>query len=189
MIFTETKLRGAFLIELDKKEDERGFFARAWCRNEFREHGLVDDFVQVNLSYNRRKGTLRGMHFQAEPHAEVKLMRCIRGAIFNAIVDLRPTSPTFRQWFGTELTAQNRRMLYVPKGFANGYLALEDESEVLYSVSSFYHPESEGGLRWDDPDIGIQWPEVGPLIISEKDRNWPVPSLALARASAGSARA
>jgi len=149
-------------------------FARVWCRKEFEQHGLNTDLVQCNVAFNHRKGILRGMHFQNRPHAEVKLVRCTKGAVYDAIVDLREDSDTFRQWIAVELTEDNHRMLYVPEGFAHGYLTLEDNSELFYQVSQYYAPQAEGGLRWDDPVIGIEWPAVGELMISEKDRSWPL---------------
>jgi dTDP-4-dehydrorhamnose 3,5-epimerase len=175
MFFQETKLKGAFRIELEKREDERGFFARAWCRREFAEHGLATEFVQANLSYNRKKGTLRGMHFQAEPHAEVKMVRCFRGAVYDVIIDLRPGSATCGKWIGVELTEANRTMLYVPEGFAHGFQTLTDDAELFYQVSRFYHREAERGIRWDDPTFAIEWPGAEERIISEKDRSWLVP--------------
>ena len=168
MIFTETPLAGAFVIALEPREDERGFFARAFCKNELAEHGLPNEIVQANLSFNHRRGTLRGMHMQAPPHGEDKMVRCIAGAIWDAIVDLRPGSPTYLKWFGVELSAANRLMLYVPKGFAHGYQSLTDGSEVLYMVTQFYTPGAERGLRWNDPAFGIPWP-VGDPILSPKD--------------------
>jgi dTDP-4-dehydrorhamnose 3,5-epimerase len=173
LIFYKLKLEGAYRIDLEPREDERGFFARAWCQQEFAEHGLETRIVQSNLSYNRYKGTLRGMHYQAPPHEEVKLVRCIRGSILDVIIDLRPDSPTYLQWVGVELTAANRQMLYVPRGFAHGFQTLEDDTEVFYHVSEFYHPEAERGVRWNDPQFGIQWPAVEKRILSPKDQNWP----------------
>ena len=173
MIFTPTKLEGAYLIDLDKREDERGFFARAWCRQEFEEHGLNPALVQCNVSFNKEKGTLRGMHLQVEPHQEAKLVRCTRGAIYDVIIDLRPGSKTFKQWIGAELTAENYRMLYVPEGFAHGYLTLADETETFYQVSEFYTPGAERGLRFDDPVFAIEWPGET-RVISEKDSAWPL---------------
>jgi dTDP-4-dehydrorhamnose 3,5-epimerase len=173
MIFTKTKLADAYLIDVEPHEDERGFFARAWCEQEFAEHGLETKVVQCNVSYNRLRGTLRGMHFQAPPHEEVKLVRCTRGAIYDVIVDLRPDSPTFKQWLGVELTADNRRVLYVPKGFAHGYQTLTDDSEVFYQVSEFYTPSAEGGVRWNDPAFGIEWPEPERALLSNRDMHWP----------------
>jgi dTDP-4-dehydrorhamnose 3,5-epimerase len=168
MIFTETPLAGAYVIALEPREDERGFFARAFCKNELAEHGLANEIVQANLSFNHRRGTLRGMHMQAPPHGEDKLVRCIAGAIWDAIVDLRPGSPTYLNWFGVELSAANRLMLYVPKGFAHGYQSLTDGSEVMYMVTQFYTPGAERGLRWNDPAFGIPWP-LGDPILSPKD--------------------
>lgn len=173
MIFTPTRLPGAYLIDLEKHVDERGFFARAWCQREFAAHGLTARVVQCNLSYNPRKGTLRGMHYQVAPHAEAKLVRCIRGAIYDVIIDLRPDSPTYMQWLGVELTADNRRLLFVPEGFAHGFQTLADDTEVFYQVSAFYHPEAERGVRWNDPLFGIVWPEVEQRLISPKDQSWP----------------
>jgi len=173
MIFTESELPGAFVVDLERREDDRGFFARAWCANEFSDHGLNTRLVQANLSFNDREGTLRGMHFQGEPAAEAKLIRCTRGSIFDAIVDLRADSPTFKRWIGVELSADNRRALYVPEGFAHGYQTLEPETETFYLVSQYYTPEAEGGVRWDDPAFGIEWPNPESPLLSDKDRSWP----------------
>jgi dTDP-4-dehydrorhamnose 3,5-epimerase len=173
VIFTPTELQGAVIVDLEKREDDRGFFARAWCRREFEDEGLTHRLVQCNLSYNHRRGTLRGLHYQAEPRAEVKLVRCTHGVIYDVIVDLRPRSATFMRWIGVELTAENGRMLYVPEGFAHGYQTLANGTEVFYQVSEFYTPEAERGLRWDDPAFAIEWPAANPRIMSEKDRNWP----------------
>ncbi len=173
MIFRETELKGAFIIELEKLEDARGFFARAWCQKEFEAHGLTARLVQCNLSFNKKRGTLRGMHYQAAPYEEVKLVRCTRGAVYDVIIDLRPESPTYKQWLGVELTADNYKMLYVPEGFAHGYQTLTDDAEVFYQVSQFYTPASERGVRWDDPAFGIEWPETDTRIISDKDESWP----------------
>ncbi len=169
MIFTETPLKGAFLIDLEKRGDERGFFARAFCAKEFAAHGLATHFVQVNNSLSATKGTLRGMHYQLAPKAETKLVRCIRGALFDVILDLRRGSPTFGRSFGAELTADNRRMMYVPKGFAHGFITLSDAAESFYLVDEFYAPEFERGVRWNDPKFNIQWP-IQPVVISDKDR-------------------
>ena len=173
VIFTETELSGAFIVDLEPREDSRGFFARAWCADEFAGHGLATRLVQANLSFNDRAGTLRGMHFQHPPAAEAKVIRCTRGSIFDAIIDLRPDSPTFKQWIAVELTADNRRALYVPEGLAHGYQTLEPDTETLYLVSEYYTPSAEGGVRWDDPAFGIEWPDPRSAILSEKDANWP----------------
>ena len=172
MIFTETKLKGAFLIEVQKFEDERGFFGRTFCQKEFQKYGLNPNVSQANVSYNKKKGTLRGMHFQAAPYEEIKLVRCTRGAICDVIIDVRPESATFRQWTYAELRADNYLMLYVPEGFAHGFQTLEDDTEVIYQVSQFYTPGSERGIRYDDPVFKIAWP-LAVQVISEKDRNWP----------------
>jgi dTDP-4-dehydrorhamnose 3,5-epimerase len=171
MIFTETKLRGAYLLDLDKHEDERGFFARAWCVDEFKKHGLNQRLVQCNISFNKRRGTLRGMHYQGEPYEEAKLVRCTRGALYDVIIDLRRDSPTFKEWFSVELTAQNHRALYVPEGLAHGFQTLVDNTEVFYQMSEFYHPECSRGVRWDDPAFGIKWPS-DPHILSRQDREY-----------------
>jgi dTDP-4-dehydrorhamnose 3,5-epimerase len=173
VIFAETDLRGAYVIDVEPRVDERGFFARAWCRDEFEEYGLETEIAQCNLAYNHYAGTLRGMHFQSHPHAEVKLVRCTRGAVYDVIIDLRPDSPTFMRWIGVELSAENRRMLYVPEGFAHGYQTLVDGSETFYQVSRAYVPDAGGGVRWDDPAFGIDWPPVDRRIISPKDQAWP----------------
>jgi len=174
MLFQETPLAGAYVIDPERREDDRGFFARIYCAREFSELGLSTDLAQCNIAYNLTSGILRGMHFQKAPHQEVKLVRCTMGSVFDAIVDVRPESPTYRQWFGVELSAQNRRQLYVPKGFAHGYLTLEDNSELTYQVSEFYTPEAEAGLRWNDPAVGIEWPAIEIQDISEKDGRWPL---------------
>jgi len=173
MIFTETELPGAFVLDLERREDDRGFFARAWCTNELGDHGLETRLVQANVSFNRRKGTLRGMHMQAAPHAEVKVIRATRGSVLDVIVDLRPDSPTYLGWTGVELSAENGRALYVPEGFAHGYQTLEDDTETFYLVSEFYAPDAERGVRWDDPAFGIEWPDPDGAILSEKDASWP----------------
>ncbi len=170
MIFTELELKGAYLVEVKKIEDDRGFFGRAWCANEFTEHGLNRNFVQMNTSFTKKKGTIRGMHFQADPYQEVKFIRCTRGRIWDVIIDLRPDSPTFKKWAGNELTADNYRMVYVPENFAHGFITLEDNSEVYYPVTQFYTPGAERGLRWDDPAFNIKWP-VEVTLVSEKDRS------------------
>lgn len=172
MKFTETRLKGAFIIEIEKLSDERGFFARSWCRKEFEAHGLTIQVVQANVSYNLKKGTLRGMHYQIAPYQECKLIRCTRGAIYDVIIDLRPDSPTYRKWTGVELTADNYTMFFVPEDFAHGFQTLTDETEITYQVSQFYTPGSEKGIRFDDPAFGIQWPlEI--TVISDKDSAWP----------------
>jgi dTDP-4-dehydrorhamnose 3,5-epimerase len=172
MNFHATSLESAHLIELEKRGDDRGFFARLFCEKEFAAAGLVSRFVQINNSLTSQRGTLRGMHYQLAPAAEVKVVRCIRGALYDAIVDLRPDSPTYRQSFGAELTAENRLMMYVPRGFAHAILTLTDDTEALYLVSEFYSPESERGIRWDDPLLKVKWP-IMPTEISQKDANWP----------------
>lgn len=174
MMFTETGLPGVYLIDVEKRSDDRGFFARAFCADEFVKHGLESSFVQANLSGNNKKFTLRGMHMQAGEHGEVKLVRCTHGAIFDVAVDLRKNSPTFGRWVGAELTRENRRMLYIPKGFAHGYQTLCDDTDVFYLVSAAYAPQSECGARWDDPLFAIDWPEKTSAILSDKDRNWPL---------------
>jgi dTDP-4-dehydrorhamnose 3,5-epimerase len=172
MLFLETKLKDAYIVDVEPRGDDRGFFARAWCAKEFEAHGLATSFVQCNLAFNEQRGTLRGMHFQRAPHAEVKLIRCVRGALLDVLIDLRPDSPTYMDWVGVELTEDNRRMLYAPEGTAHGYLTLADQTEAFYQVSAFYAPEAEGGVRWDDPAFAIEWPEP-PRVLSDKDRAWP----------------
>ena len=172
MIFKESKLKGAYVIDLERREDDRGFFGRVWCTKEFEGHGLTSRVVQANTSYNKRKGTLRGMHYQIDPGPEAKMIRCIRGAIYDVIIDLRPSSSTYKQWIGVELTAENRRALYVPEYFAHGFITLEDNTEILYLVSGFYSPECERGVRHNDPAFGIDWP-VEIEVISKKDETWP----------------
>jgi dTDP-4-dehydrorhamnose 3,5-epimerase len=169
MKFIETKLAGAFLIEPEFLADERGFFARTCCRKEFEQHGLNSEWVQCNISYNKRKGTLRGMHYQVEPYAEAKLVRCTMGAIYDVIIDLRPESKTFRQWIAAELSAENRKMIYIPQGFAHGFQTLVNNSEVFYQMSAFYAPDCAQAVRWNDPQFEIHWPEAE-RTISEKDK-------------------
>ncbi len=171
MRFIETPIAGAMIIELEPHFDERGFFARAWCRNEFQAHGLNAEIVQCNVAFSRKRGILRGMHFQIAPYAECKLVRCTAGSVYDVILDLRPDSPTRHKWFGIELTAGNRRMIYVPEGFAHGYQALEDNSEVFYQMTQFYNKEASSGVRWNDPAFGIKWPIDNP-ILSEQDKNF-----------------
>jgi dTDP-4-dehydrorhamnose 3,5-epimerase len=170
MIFKETPLKGAFTIEIEPIEDERGLFARTWCKKEFEAHGLNSDLVQCNTSFNKIKGTLRGMHYQASPHGEAKLVRCTMGSIYDVIIDIRNDSATYLQWFACELTAENRRMLYVPIGFAHGFQTLEDNTEVFYQMSEYYYPEYAQGIRWDDSVLGIDWP-INEKILSAKDRS------------------
>jgi len=172
MIFTPTIIEGAWIVDIEEHRDERGFFARAWCRREFEERGLDPRLAQCNISFNPHKGTLRGMHFQVKPHEETKLVRCTRGAIFDAIIDLRPGSPTFLKSLGVVLTAENRRMLYVPGSCAHGFLTLEDAAEVFYQISEFYEPGSQRGFRWNDPAFDIEWP-ADPKLISERDAGYP----------------
>ena len=173
MVFTETKLSGAFIIELERREDDRGFFARAFCQNEFSDHGLKPVIAQANIGFNRRRGCLRGMHFQYPPAAETKVVRCTRGAVFDIIVDLRPESSTYLQHVSVELTADNHRAIYIPERFAHGYQTLADETETSYQVGEFYTPGAEGGLRYDDPALGLTWP-LAVSEISEKDAAWPL---------------
>ena len=172
MMFTETKLKGAFIIEPEKFEDERGFFARTFCRKEFEAHGLNPNLVQCNISFNKKRGTVRGMHFQVKPYEEAKLVSCLRGAIYDVIIDLRPNSPTYRQWVAVELSGENFRLLYIPEGFAHGFQTLQDNTVVFYQMSESYHPESSRGLRWDDPVFGIKWP-ISVKSISTRDRTYP----------------
>jgi len=172
MIFTETRLKGAYIITLEKIEDERGFFARSWCQGEFAERGLNSNLSQCNISYNRHKGIIRGMHYQAAPHEEAKLVRCTMGTIYDVIIDLRPNSKTHKEWFSLELSAENRQLLYVPEGFAHGFQTLSDNAEVFYQMSTSYAPESAKGVRWNDAAFGIQWPEDVQLI-SERDQSYP----------------
>lgn len=172
MIFNKTKIEGVYTIDIEKREDDRGYFARCFCQKEFEEVGLKSNTVQHNLSHNYKKGTLRGMHFQVDPYQEVKIIRCTKGAIWDVIVDLRKNSPTYKQWVGVELSEENHRMFYVPEDFAHGYITLTEETEVHYLVTQFYQPNSEGGLRYNDPAFGIEWPTAVECI-SDKDKNWP----------------
>jgi len=172
MTFTETRIRGGNIVDFERKEDHRGFFARAWCQREFADHGLNPQLVQVNIGFSHSQGTIRGLHYQLHPYEEAKLVRCTIGAIYDVLVDLRPDSPTYMQWIAVELTAENRRMLYVPKGCAHGYQTLAPNTEMYYQTSQFYVPEHARGIRYDDPAFGITWPlPVGS--ISEADRSWP----------------
>jgi len=172
MRFVEAPIKGVYVIDLEKRGDERGFFARVFCTNEFRRRGLPGSFVQINNSLTGPKGTLRGMHYQLPPKAETKVVRCIRGAFWDVVLDLREGSPTFGQSFGEELTADNRRMMYCPKGFGHGFITLTDDAEAFYLVDEFYAPEHERGVRWNDPKFRIEWP-LEPVVISDKDRGWP----------------
>jgi dTDP-4-dehydrorhamnose 3,5-epimerase len=172
MIFTETTLHGSYVIHLERNEDQRGFFARSWCRREFESHGLSGRLSQCNISFNRERGTLRGMHFQEPPYAEAKLVRCTRGSAYDVMIDLRRDSVTFRRHFGTIVSAENREMVYVPEGFAHGFLTMEDSTEIFYQMSEFYAPEHARGVRWDDPAFGVRWPVVV-RVISDRDRSYP----------------
>jgi dTDP-4-dehydrorhamnose 3,5-epimerase len=167
------KIEGAFVIDPEPVTDERGFFARTWCRREWQQRGLNGELAQCSISFNAKRGTLRGMHYQASPHAEAKLVRCTRGRIYDVIVDLRPGSPTFRQWAAAELGADDRRMLYVPEGCAHGFQTLTDATEVFYQISAFHAPDSQRGVRWDDPAFGIEWPDAPSRAISSRDRAFP----------------
>jgi dTDP-4-dehydrorhamnose 3,5-epimerase len=171
VVFVETKLPGVYIIEAEKKEDERGFFARTFCQHEFEAHGLNPRVAQCSTSFNKKKGTLRGMHYQVAPFAEVKVVRCTAGAIYDVAVDLRPDSLSYKQWTAVDLTADNRRALYIPAGCAHGFQTLVDDAEVYYQVSEFYHPEAARGVRWNDPAFGITWP-IKEVIISTKDASW-----------------
>ena len=172
MIFTETKLRGAYIIEPEKKQDERGFFARSFDSEIFEKHGLNPNVRQCNISYSKIKGTLRGLHFQLSPYQEAKFLRCVRGRIYDVIVDLRSKSETYKQWIGVELSADNYKMLYAPEGFAAGFQTLVDDVELIYQVSQVYNLQYERGIRWDDPAFKIEWP-LEPTVISEKDKSHP----------------
>jgi len=172
VIFTEIPLQGAFVVDLEHREDERGFFARSWCQDEFAQHGLDTRLAQCNISFNAHRGTLRGMHYQIEPFPEAKLVRCTMGAIYDVIIDLRPDSVTFKQWYAIELNAENRRALYVPDNFAHGFQTLVDSTEVFYQMSEFFHPECARGIRWNDPQFRVEWPLQEP-IVSQKDNNYP----------------
>lgn len=173
IVFSETKLKGAYVIEPERFTDERGFLGRSFSAREFESHGLNSRMAECNISFSKKRYTIRGMHFQKPPHAQAKLVRCTQGAIYDVIIDLRPESPTFKQWIGEELTAENRRMLYVPEGFAHGFETLEDDTEVFYQISEFYAPLSEGGVRWNDPAFGISWPAGDGITINDRDRNYP----------------
>lgn len=172
MKFVETELKGAFVVELDLLKDERGFFTRTWCKKEFEQHGFNPNMAQCNISFNRRKNTLRGMHYQISPFEETKIVRCTMGAIYDVIVDLRPDSKTFMRWIAVELSSENRKMIYIPEGFAHGFQTLRVDTEVFYQMSEFYAPEYARGVRWNDPNFNIKWPD-GIRIISDRDRNFP----------------
>lgn len=174
MNFHDTSIPGAFVIEPEPVRDERGSFARTWCQYEYESRGLTSRFVQCSTSFNRCRGTLRGMHFQRAPHLESKLVRCTRGRAYDVILDLRPTSPAFGRWFGAEISADDTRMMYVPEGVAHGFQTLEDETEILYQISTYYAPEFAAGVRWDDPEVGIGWPLLARPIISDRDLALPL---------------
>jgi dTDP-4-dehydrorhamnose 3,5-epimerase len=173
MIFKETKLHGLYIIEPERFEDQRGFLAPSFSQREFEERGLTGCFVENNISYNHRRGTLRGLHYQAAPYGQAKLVRCTRGAIFDVAVDLRPNSPTFRKWVGLELSAQNRLMMYLPGDLAHGFQTIEDDTEVFYQVSTFYQPEANMGWRWNDPAFSIEWPLPDDCVINKRDATYP----------------
>ena len=177
MIFQETPLRGVFVIDVERREDHRGFFARTWCRREFEQHGLDPRLVQCSMSYNRMRGTLRGMHYQVPPNAEAKLIRCTRGAIYDVALDLRPESATYREHVSVELTAGNQRALYIPPGLAHGFQTLENDTEVFYQMSEFFAASASRGVRFDDPAFGIQWPVANPILL-DRDRQYPDVGLA-----------
>ena len=172
MVFQETTLPGAYVIEPKRINDHRGFFARIWCKNELQQQGLKAELVQSNVGFSYHKGTLRGLHFQKSPHAEVKIVRCTKGAVYDVIVDLRPESSSYKSWFGVELSEENCRMIYVPEGFAQGYVTLADNTEIYYHTSEFYNPGSAFGVRYNDPEFGIMWP-IDIAVISQQDKEWP----------------
>ncbi|MCQ6563573.1 dTDP-4-dehydrorhamnose 3,5-epimerase [Paenibacillus mendelii] len=172
MIFAEAALQGVYTIDLQPIDDDRGFFARTFCKKEFEAYGLHTDLVQCNLSNNRKSGTVRGMHYQLAPYEEVKLVQCVRGAIYDVVIDLRPSSATYLQWNAFELNEFNRRMLYIPEGFAHGFQTLQDETEVFYQMGNYYYPEASRGIRWNDPQFGIEWP-LACEVISDKDQSYP----------------
>jgi dTDP-4-dehydrorhamnose 3,5-epimerase len=173
LIFKETTLPGAYVIEPEKINDHRGYFARVWCRAELEKHGLKSDLAQSNVGFSNKKATLRGLHFQHAPHAEVKIVRCTRGAIFDVIVDLRRESPTYKKWFAVELSDENSRMIYVPERFAQGYITLVDNTEMHYHTSQFFSPQTAAGIRYNDPAFGIEWP-MAPAVVSVQDSTWPL---------------
>ena len=172
MIFKETKFKGLLVIEIEKNVDNRGFFARSWCAKEFEAHGIKKQIVQCNISYNALAGTLRGMHYQAAPHAEAKLVRCTAGAVYDVIIDLRPDSPTYKEWTSVELNAENRKIVYVPEGFAQGFITLKDNTEVFYQMTEYYTPEAARAVRYNDPAFNISWP-IPVKVISDRDRDLP----------------
>lgn len=172
MIFTETGLQGAYILEPERINDHRGFFGRIWCRNELQNKKLKTELAQCNVGFSYLKGTLRGLHYQKPPYPEVKIVRCTKGMVFDVIVDLRSESPSYKGWFGVELSEENRKIIYVPEGFAQGYLTLVDNTEIYYTTSEFYHPEVASGIRYNDPEIGIEWP-IEVAVISQQDREWP----------------
>ena len=171
MIFTETKIKGVYIIEPELLTDERGFFARSFCKEEFKKHGLETDIVQCNISYNKKKGTIRGMHYQVPPFEEAKIVSCTKGSIYDVVVDLRGDSPTYCQWVASELSEKNFKMMYIPRVCAHGFQTLEDEAIVYYQMTEFFHPECARGVRWDDPQCKIKWPNVQNRIVSDKDKN------------------
>lgn len=171
MVISDSKIKDLKVIELNKFDDERGYFARTYCQKEFDKYGMCKNFPQCNISFNKKKGTLRGMHFQKEPFAEPKLVRCERGNIFDVAIDLRKKSPTFKQWFGIELSAENSKALYIPEGFAHGFITLRDNSTVFYQMGEFYNPEASQGVRWNDKSFNIKWP-ITPIVISENDNSY-----------------
>jgi dTDP-4-dehydrorhamnose 3,5-epimerase len=171
MTFHETRIPGVYEVSLDLQQDQRGFFARSWCEAEFASRGLNSRLVQCNISFNASKGTLRGLHYQEQPHQEAKLVRCTQGAVYDVAVDLRPESPSFKSWHAAVLSAENRRMLYIPEGCGHGFLTLADQTEIFYQMSEFYRPESARGVRWNDPAFQIEWPEEV-KVISERDRTY-----------------
>jgi len=173
MIFKKTKIKGLYIIEPELKIDERGYFARIFCKNEFKKIGFDFKIVQINRSLTKKRGTIRGLHFQKPPKSEDKIVVCLKGKIFDVALDLRKNSPTFGKWFSVELSEENKKMFLIPKGFAHGFQTLTDNCEILYFVSEFYFPKYEGGVRWNDPFFNIKWP-LKPTIISEKDKNWPL---------------
>jgi dTDP-4-dehydrorhamnose 3,5-epimerase len=173
LIFTETKIKGVYIIEPELLTDERGFFARSFCKEEFRKYGLKTDIVQCNISYNKKKGTLRGMHYQAAPYEEAKIVSCTNGSIYDVVIDLRRDSLTYCQWVATELSEENFKMMYIPRRCAHGFQTLMDEAIVYYQMMEFFHPECARGVRWDDPAFGIKWPTIQTVIVSEKDQKYP----------------